>query len=554
MVEIMDETNLCNTILHILKGDATEPLWLYEQVRAAFPHTDYLCNSLGELIYYEGEYDWRKHKAAYIRSAMWKPYLKDEKLLWEPKKNRRKFYKLFSPEAKKTFPLPVTRVSEKKKKKKYGNHIQLLMKGTYTKTGEPAVVIRKEEKISQRKYYWGIGDDRCQFKNFRDENILEFLGPESKTISRCVWFVKTPSSPSGGVKIKLNQFKGVGIIEESAIDIYLQEDKEKPKGQPKGQKEFVVSDTEKGKEMPNASKKTKAEISHDNLVFNIVDEFYKQDDADPDTRKARMQLLAKNIQNSIKGVNAHRILSLNVDMDMECEACGGRKFINRGHEYVCSVYNCGVCKKKIHKGLDYRNMQDREVDMNGQSPLPNTLLSSQSSVNVSKITIAPGESKFKQEADIRKIQNIQRDYESGTYEDRQKWKANQRIEDFCYQNHLHNAGGVPRKAFTKFCQYMAKQNRLWNFEKTIGACIYLAIGTPFNPQGQHFDDKRAAWFENRQKPTTKNTSLVGQKRLNIVNLKDKKYNKRVKRHLKMTREEYAALRDKLKANKNAKVF
>ena len=41
-------------VLSILRG-ATKPKGLYEQVHAAFPHTTYVCDPKGELIYWEGD-------------------------------------------------------------------------------------------------------------------------------------------------------------------------------------------------------------------------------------------------------------------------------------------------------------------------------------------------------------------------------------------------------------------------------------------------------------------------------------------------------------------
>ena len=44
-----------------------------DDIKKSFARTKYLCNSLGKLVYYEGEYDYKQHKQAYERAKMWMP-------------------------------------------------------------------------------------------------------------------------------------------------------------------------------------------------------------------------------------------------------------------------------------------------------------------------------------------------------------------------------------------------------------------------------------------------------------------------------------------------
>ena len=66
------------------------------EIKKCFPTTKYLCNSKGKLIYYEGEYNYEKHKHAYNRAKLWLPCIVDGKLVWKKNPLMKPFCRLFN--------------------------------------------------------------------------------------------------------------------------------------------------------------------------------------------------------------------------------------------------------------------------------------------------------------------------------------------------------------------------------------------------------------------------------------------------------------------------
>ena len=279
-----------------------------------------------------------------------------------------------------------------KPKKKYNEGgfkpIALYMVGEYE--GEKAVIVGKEEKITYRKQYVGIGDDLCQFKNFGDNNVLERLGPKSKDIHKTEWFARTMANKR--FKIRINRFQRSNeFIEEKDIDNYFASGCSK-----KVKKDEEKASVQKAKPQPQKPPRqsTEADLDYNALVKSIIQTLC------PKLNKAKLEHLAKNIEYETKGVNPHRSVyvkkHVEAEMNLLCSnfACARRiqSFVDCGHEYACR--HCGTTMPKVHKGLDYREMKDRDADMNGICTLGQNSLFSSAFNNATMVRIAKGKPKY----------------------------------------------------------------------------------------------------------------------------------------------------------------
>lgn len=210
-------SGVCQQVLAILNG-ANEPADLARQVHAAFPHTDFLCNPRGELIWFQGPYDQEKHRRAYERSAQYMPKLDNGILQWTPNGKRIPFQILHpscTPSPEQRFPQPIFIPRTKHKKPQYWKggkpplcvgRIGEFIKGKYK--GQKGVVIEMEKETSTTTRKVGIGDLECQFKNFGESTPLK-LGPQESERVTTSWFARTESKKRVKIKgIKQGHFEG----------------------------------------------------------------------------------------------------------------------------------------------------------------------------------------------------------------------------------------------------------------------------------------------------------------------------------------------------------
>jgi hypothetical protein len=160
------------------------------EIKKSFPPTNFLCNSKGKLIYYEGEYSYEKHLRAYDRAKLWLPSIVDGKLLWKKNPFMKPFCRLFN--AKPDLDI----VNDELRKKPPSTHrtlwngavppMQVGMIGEFK--GEPAIVTDKGFKTSKRRRVIGIGDPENIFLRVKELNML---GIYTEEIQKPTWTIAT---------------------------------------------------------------------------------------------------------------------------------------------------------------------------------------------------------------------------------------------------------------------------------------------------------------------------------------------------------------------------
>jgi len=162
------------------------------EIKKCFPTTKYLCNSKGKLIYYEGEYNYEKHKHAYNRAKLWLPCIVDGKLVWKKNPLMKPFCRLFNAEP------DLNIVNDELMKKPPSTHrtlwngsippMQVGMIGEFK--GETAIVTDKGFKTSKRRRVIGIGDPENIFLS-ADKAELDMLGVYTEETQKPTWTIVT---------------------------------------------------------------------------------------------------------------------------------------------------------------------------------------------------------------------------------------------------------------------------------------------------------------------------------------------------------------------------
>lgn len=162
------------------------------ELKKIFHPTSFLCNSIGKPIWYEGKYDYDKHRKAYNRAKMWMPAIVDGKILWRQNPKMKPLQRLFDAKPDlniidlEGFP-PLS-----------GGHrnlwcgdlppIQIGMIGEYN--GEKAIVVDRGFKKSKRRKCVGIGDHGNIFKSIEEASV-DMLGVYFEEVDKPTWIVHT---------------------------------------------------------------------------------------------------------------------------------------------------------------------------------------------------------------------------------------------------------------------------------------------------------------------------------------------------------------------------
>lgn len=162
------------------------------ELKKSFPKTTFLCNSRGKPIWYEGEYDYKRHREAYNRAKMWMPSVVDGKILWRQNPKMKPLQRLF--DAKPDLDI----IESEGRAQLSGGHrnlwsgdlppIQIGMIGEYN--GERAIVVDRGFKKSKRRKCVGIGDQGNIFKSI-DEASVNMLGVYFEELDKPTWIVQT---------------------------------------------------------------------------------------------------------------------------------------------------------------------------------------------------------------------------------------------------------------------------------------------------------------------------------------------------------------------------
>ena len=161
-----------------------------DTIRKTFRPTTFLCNSRGKPVYYEGEYDYEKHRQAYERAKRWMPSIVDGKLIWKPNPNLRPFRRLI--DARPNLDI----VDEEKTPKPSTTHTTLWYRGAPPMQvgmigefkGQKAIVTGKKFKVTTRRKLVGIGDPENLFLKPKE---IHMLGSYREEIRKPTWTVQT---------------------------------------------------------------------------------------------------------------------------------------------------------------------------------------------------------------------------------------------------------------------------------------------------------------------------------------------------------------------------
>ena len=163
--------------------------------RSEFPPTDFVCNSMGDLIHFDGPYDVSKHRQAYERAKKW--IYEDGRWLSRP--GMRPFFRLYPEhidaskyQAFKPRGLRFE-ISERHEEGWTGGLPPMCvgMLGKYK--GRRAVVVGREERVEMEERRIGIGDPECLFKDYESENRVLHYGWTTLPCRRVYWKIMTPS-------------------------------------------------------------------------------------------------------------------------------------------------------------------------------------------------------------------------------------------------------------------------------------------------------------------------------------------------------------------------
>ena len=163
-----------------------------EDIKKSFRPTTFLCNSVGKPIYYEGKYDYEKHRQAYERAKLWMPSVVEGKLMWKANPNMKPFCRLF--DAKPNLNIiqdelaPKPKTTHKTLWCRGMPPMQIGMIGEFK--GETAIVVGKGFKTTTRRTLVGIGDP--QNIMFEPKEV-SMLGSYTEEVEKPTWTIQTKS-------------------------------------------------------------------------------------------------------------------------------------------------------------------------------------------------------------------------------------------------------------------------------------------------------------------------------------------------------------------------
>ena len=169
-----------------------------EFFRKEFPPTDFVCDSMGILIHFDGPYDVEKHKLAYERAKKWmwkgdkwleKPGMLPFRRLFVDQIDKAK-YQTFKPRsAELTFDFIALRARHEEGWKNGLPPVCVGMLGKYKR--KPAVVVELVVREEEEDVDVGIGDPECLFKDYESHNMIQFYGSKKMKLRKKFWKLMT---------------------------------------------------------------------------------------------------------------------------------------------------------------------------------------------------------------------------------------------------------------------------------------------------------------------------------------------------------------------------
>lgn len=562
-------------VLRALRGEHSP---LAPILRKRFPDTGYVCDSLGRLRYFKGDYDERKHEDAYERSAYWMPTFNVATglITWTPHPKRAKRFQALLPSQQAnlslgTFPWQPSpgRRTRAPRSRTPLLHAIGIWRGSVVVLMRNVIV--EETKDTGRSKDVGIGDDSCQVRCFGDVHA-EGLGslPYIKKAERVVWYALTGSGDE--VSINLRRFQrstfylnadGVGTTTSSsnltitqvtdflagvahvstleqleehvngpvaplAFEVPVEEDDDP-------QRPFLLELVEQVKWRRDLDHRelavggrsaavARAERDNTANFFNEPDHviaLIKTEAARMKQELAHEALPQLSVSVRMKARNhldwgkdpAKEPLQIKVDIVHDtdaCSHCGRKGFLRRDDTYETCL-RCGNAKlRNVHAGHAYREIKDRDADMNGCSHHTSTPLLSFSRSHLTEIQSTDRTSDAEDPAEVaarRKMKRgnmpvaewnaamggrsartgslaehhraactnpqIEKDEAKQMNKDKDKLRAKRFMEEVCYAMRLPN--GVWKKAFRWFCRWRNHKDIVVCKTLAMSACIYLSL-------------------------------------------------------------------------------
>ena len=204
------------------------------------------------------------------------------------------------------------------------------------------------------------------------------------------------------------------------------------------------------------------QVSFDEEPTAELLERYMREPEDYSRQVAAVEDLLREITTKSEKTNPYRNIRTYKEHP-PCVNCKGTDYIDCTIHWTCR--KCAVTRKKIHQGVAYREMRDRQEDLNGRSMEINTLYSD--SFNRRTDIFLPKKTK--------EWERLQTNNErmNGSKRDTQIWTARERIEEVC--NPLQLRDGVVRKAHILFCRHRKTMNVLRSENAVLAACIFYAL-------------------------------------------------------------------------------
>jgi hypothetical protein len=155
-----------------------------------FPPTDYVCNSDGLLIHFEGTYDVEKHREAWERSKKWLPLWVGD-LKWVSK-TRGSFKRITRIVPVTCFDKPGMFTIRRNQTDEWYGGLPPTCIGMLGKCGgKNAVVVGQTLTSDIETQMVGIGDNGCLFKDFKSQNRVMHLGLTNIETKKKKWKIQT---------------------------------------------------------------------------------------------------------------------------------------------------------------------------------------------------------------------------------------------------------------------------------------------------------------------------------------------------------------------------
>lgn len=237
------------------------------------------------------------------------------------------------------------------------------------------------------------------------------------------------------------------------------------------------------------------QVSFDEEPTTELLERYSKEPVDFSRQVAAVEHLLREIITKSEKTNPFREIRAGQEFP-PCVNCKGTDYINCTTHWTCR--KCAVVRDKIHEGLAYREMRDREVDMNGRSMKINTLYSDSFNRKTDVIWNGP------KSKEIERLR-LTNERMNGSKCDTQMYAVSERIQDVC--DRLRLTDGVARKAHVLFCKHRKSVSVLRNEKAVIAACIFYSL------------PEEVKIFKRKQKRPLSPWRDSKKRRLKVMNLK-----------------------------------